>query len=35
MNTAYFAASPNDLQETSHTVVRGFDDILRARRGTG
>ncbi len=34
MNTAYFAASPNDLQETSHTVVRGFDDILRARRGT-
>ena len=31
MATAYFAASPSDLQETEHTVVRGFDDILRGR----
>lgn len=34
MATAYFAASPNDLQETEHTVVRGFDDILRGRSAT-
>ena len=31
MATAYFAASPEDVQETEHTLVRGFDDILRGR----
>ena len=31
MATAYFTASPNDMQETEHTLVRGFDDILRGR----
>ena len=29
--TAYFAASPNDVTETEHTLIRGFDDILRGR----
>ena len=33
MNTAYFAASPADVLETSHTLVKGFDDILRSRTG--
>ena len=31
MATAYFAASPADVQETEHTLVKGFDDILRGR----
>ena len=31
MATACFAASPNDVQETEHTLVRGFDDILKGR----
>ena len=31
MATGYFAASPEDVQETEHTLVRGFDDILRGR----
>ena len=34
MATGYFAASPEDVQETEHTLIRGFDDILRGR-GTG
>ena len=33
MATAYFAASPADVLETSHTMVRGFSDILRGRAG--
>lgn len=35
MATAYFAASPADVQETTHTLVRGFDDILRGRSASG
>ena len=31
MATGYFAASPEDVQETKHTLIRGFDDILRGR----
>ena len=31
MSTAYFAATPNSVKSTSHTLVRGFNDILRAR----
>ena len=31
MATAYFAVSPGDVQETEHTLVRGFDDILKGR----
>lgn len=31
MATAYFAASPQDMLETDHTIVRGFDDLLRGR----
>ncbi len=31
MATGYFAASPEDVQETEHPLVRGFDDILRGR----
>ena len=31
MATAHFAASPNDVVETEHTLVRGFDDILKVR----
>ena len=31
MSTAYFAASPSDMLEVSHPVVRGFPDILRSR----
>ena len=31
MATGYLAASPEDVQETEHTLVRGFDDILRGR----
>ena len=31
MATGYFAVSPEDVQETEHTLVRGFDDILRGR----
>ena len=34
MATAYFAASPADVLETSHTMVRGFSDILRGRAGS-
>ena len=33
MATGYFAASPEDVQETEHTLIRGFDDILRGRTG--
>ena len=32
--TAYFAASPADAIETSHTMVRGFNDILKGRAGS-
>lgn len=35
MATAYFAASPADVVETSHTLVRGFDDLLRGRAASG
>ena len=31
MATGYFAASPEDVRETEHTLIRGFDDILRGR----
>ena len=31
MATGYFAASPEDVQESEHTLIRGFDDILRGR----
>ena len=31
MATGYFAASPEDVQETDHPLIRGFDDILRGR----
>ena len=31
MATGYFAASPEDVQETEHTLIRGFDDILKGR----
>ena len=31
MATGYFAASPEDVQETEHTLIRGYDDILRGR----
>ena len=31
MATGYFAASPEDVQETEHPLIRGFDDILRGR----
>ena len=31
MATGYFAASPEDVQDSEHTLVRGFDDILRGR----
>ena len=31
MATGYFAASPEDVQDTEHTLIRGFDDILRGR----
>lgn len=31
MATGYFAASPEDVQDTDHTLIRGFDDILRGR----
>ncbi|MFQ5557743.1 MAG: hypothetical protein ACE5GB_09600, partial [Acidimicrobiales bacterium] len=34
MATAYFAAGPADVVETPHTVVRGFDDLLKGR-GSG
>ena len=33
MATGYFAVSPEDVQETEHTLVRGFDDILKGRTG--
>ena len=33
MATGYFAPTPEDLVSTSHTVVRGFDDLLRSRGG--
>ena len=33
MATAYFAASPSDVLQTPHTLVRGFDDLLRGRGG--
>ncbi len=29
MNTAYFAATPDDLIDTEHVIVKGFEDILR------
>jgi FMN phosphatase YigB (HAD superfamily) len=29
MATAYFAAGPTDVVETPHTLVRGFEDLLR------
>ena len=31
MATGYFAASPEDVQDTEHTLIRGFEDILRGR----
>ncbi len=31
MATGYFAASPEDVQETEHTLIRGYDDIIRGR----
>lgn len=31
MATGYFAASPEDVQESEHTLIRGYDDILRGR----
>ncbi len=31
MATGYFAASPEDIQETEHSLIRGFDDILKGR----
>ena len=31
MATGYFAASPEDVQETEHTLIRGYDDILKGR----
>ncbi len=31
MATGYFAASPEDVRETDHPLIRGFDDILRGR----
>ena len=31
MATGYFAVSPEDVQETEHPLIRGFDDILRGR----
>ncbi len=34
MATGYFAASPEDVQETEHTLIRGFDDILKGRSPT-
>ena len=35
MATGYFAASPEDVQETEHTLIRGFEDILRGRSTPG
>ena len=29
MATAYFAAGPSDVVDTPHTLVRGFEDLLR------
>jgi FMN phosphatase YigB (HAD superfamily) len=29
MATAYFAAGPGEVIDTTHTLVRGFDDLLR------
>ncbi len=31
MATGYFAASPDDVQDTEHSLIRGFDDILKGR----
>ncbi len=31
MATAYFSASPDDATDTKHTIVKGFEHILRAR----
>ena len=31
MATGYFAASPEDVQETEHPLIRGFGDILKGR----
>ena len=31
MATGDFAASPEDVQDTEHTLIRGFDDILWGR----
>ena len=31
MATGYFAASPEDVQETEHTLIRGYDDIIKGR----
>ena len=31
MATGYFAASPEDVQETEHPLIRGFDDIVKGR----
>jgi FMN phosphatase YigB (HAD superfamily) len=33
MATAYFAAGPGEVIETDHTLVRGFDDLLRGSGG--
>ena len=34
MATGYFAASPEDVQETEHPLIRGYDDILKGRSPT-
>ncbi|MCY4067870.1 MAG: hypothetical protein OXE79_02010 [Acidimicrobiaceae bacterium] len=31
MATGYFAATPEDVQDTEHSLIRGFDDILKGR----
>ena len=33
MATGLFVAGDEDAPETSHTVVRGFEDLLRSRNG--
>ncbi len=31
--TGFFAPAPEDVVDTSHTIVRGFEDLLRTRGG--
>lgn len=33
MATGFFAPTPEDVVVTSHTIVRGFEDLLRSRGG--